>query len=153
MEARTLVGHVSSGGATRDYAEVIGETLTSRGHEVKIVDLKREKVDDLSPFDLVVVGMGVRMFMVYRKGKQFLSRDDLKGKRLAVFLSSAMAIEDPEKAKERFLSPLIEKHGLQPIMHDAFPGKMPVGGGKLQDRTDPEVARKWANALADEVES
>jgi len=149
MSNRTLVAYITSGGATREYANVIADVLRSRGHEVVLLDLKREVVDDLSPYDLVVLGMGVRMFMVYRKGKQFLARRDVQGKKLAIFLSSAMAIESRQKARERFLRPLVERYGLSPVAYDALPGKMPVAGAKLEDRTDPAAAREWAVALDD----
>ncbi|MCK5596831.1 MAG: hypothetical protein KAJ04_05220, partial [Candidatus Eisenbacteria sp.] len=72
----------------------------------------------------------------------------LEGKRLAIFLSSGIAVENAEKSKAKFLEPLVEKCGLNPVMCDAFPGKMPGFGGKLKDRTDPEIARLWAEELA-----
>ena len=86
--------------------------------------------------------------MVYRKGKQFLRRKELEGKRLAIFLSSGIAVESAEKSKAKFLEPLVEKHGLDPVMCDAFPGKVPGSGGKPKDTTDPEIARLWAEELA-----
>lgn len=151
MDARTLVAYISAGGATEGYARIIAETLESRGHTVDLLDLRRERVPDLSGYENVVVGTGVRVAMVYRKGKQFLRRKDLKGRRLAVYLSSGMAIAEPEKARERFLAPLIAKYDLAPVMYDAFPGKMPTAGGKLEDRTDPDLARRWAEALAERL--
>lgn len=151
MPSRVLLAYVTAGGATEEYANVIADALRSRGLEVEIVDLKHGKIADPSGYDAVVVGMGVRMSMVYRKGKVFLARKDLGGKPLGVYLSSAMAIDDAEKAKARFLAPLIERHGLAPVMWDAFPGKLPRGPGKLEDTTDPEIARKWALELADRL--
>jgi len=152
MSSRTLLAYISAGGATEQYAQVIAETLRSRGHEVDLVNLKREQAGDLSDYGNFVLGAGVRMAMVYRRGKQFLRRKDLEGKKLAVYLSSGMAIEDPQKARERFLTPFIEKCGLRPVMYDAFPGKAPGGpDGKLDDRTDVEVARSWAETLADRL--
>ncbi len=147
MQKRTLIAYISAGSATERYADVIADTLRSRGHVVDVTDLKREKVPDLSSYENVVVGTGVRIGMVYRKGKQFLRRKDLKGKRLAIFLSSGMAVESAEKSKAKFLDPLVEKYGLDPIMYDAFPGKTPGSGGKLEDKTDPEIARRWAEEL------
>jgi menaquinone-dependent protoporphyrinogen IX oxidase len=152
-EKKTLVAYVTAGGATAAYASIIADTLRSRGHDVTVVDLKRDDPGDLSPFECVVVGMGVRMFMVYRKGKSFLARRDLAGKKLGIFLSSGMAIEDPTKARERFLAPLIERYGLKPLMYDSLPGKMPAGGGKLTDKSDPNAARGWAESFADRVEA
>jgi len=131
MDGRTLLAYVSAGGATERYAHIIAETLRSRGHVVDVIDLKRDNIPDLSSYGSVVVGTGVRMGMVYRKGKRLLRRKDLEGRRLAIFLSSGIAIKSAEKSKAKFLEPLVEKYGLDPAMYDAFPGKMPGSGGKL----------------------
>lgn len=151
MPSRTLLAYVTAGGATERYAQVIADTLRSRGHVVELVDLRRTVVPDLSEYENVVVGAGVRIAMVYRKAKQFLKRKDLRGKRLAVYLSSAMAIKDADKARARFLTPLMERLGLTPVMCDALPGKVPAGGGKLEDRTDADLARRWAEELAERL--
>jgi len=151
MPGKTLVAHITAGGATEKYANIVAETLRSKGHDVDVVNLKREKVADLAGYDSVVLGTGVRMFMVYRKGKSFLARRDLKGKRLGVFLSSAMAIDKPDEARKKFLDPLIERHGLAPLKYDAFPGLVPISPGNLEDRTDPEIARAWAEEFAEKL--
>jgi menaquinone-dependent protoporphyrinogen IX oxidase len=151
MDGRTLLAYVSAGGATERYAHIVADTLRSRGHVVDVIDLKRDRIPDLSSYGSVVVGAGVRIGMVYRKGKRFLRRKDLEGKRLAIFLSSGIAVEDAEKSKTKFLKPLVRKYGLDPVMCDAFPGKMPGSGGKLKDMTDPEIARVWAGELASKL--
>ncbi|MBM3308421.1 MAG: hypothetical protein FJY74_08850 [Candidatus Eisenbacteria bacterium] len=148
MSVKTLIAFVTAGGATERYAQVVAETLRSAGHDVEVVDLKRAKVADLSGYDGVVLGAGVRMGMVYRKAKAFLARKDLKGTHLAVFLSSGIAIEDPEKARAKFLTPLMTRHGLEPVACDAFPGRMPGSAGKANDRTDAQRARLWAGRVA-----
>lgn len=148
MEPGTLVAYVSAGGATEAYARVIADVLRSRGHTVDMVDLRRQRVRDLSPYANVVIGTGVRFSMVYRRGKRFLRRRDLKGKRVALYLSSGMAVEDPEKARVRYLDPLVRRHGLSPVMYAAFPGKMFGKEGTLEDQTDTEAVRQWAGELA-----
>jgi len=150
MPEKILVAHISAGGATKEYAEVVAETLRSRGHVVELADLKKDRVKDVSGYSVVVAGMGVRMGMVYRKGKRFLARPDVAAKRLAVFLSSGEAIDDPARAREKFLTPLVGRLGLKPILYGAFPGKAP-GVGKLRETTDPAVAKAWAERLADEL--
>lgn len=151
MGAKTLLAYVSAGGATESYAKTIAEALTSRGHDVHVVNLKRERVADLASYDAVVVGTGVRMGMVYRAAKKLLAGKELKDKRLAVFLSSGLAIGDREKSKEKFLGPIMRKYGLSPVMYDAFPGKMPGPAGKVEDTTDMEAARRWAEELAQKL--
>jgi menaquinone-dependent protoporphyrinogen IX oxidase len=148
MQGKTLIAHVTAGGATEMYANVVAETLRANGCDVDVVNLRREKVDDLSGYSSVVLGTGVRMSMVYRRGRSFLARSDLKGKPLGIFLSSAMALDKPDEAREKFLDPLVQKNGLSPVMHDAFPGKVPLGPGKLEDKTDADIARKWAEEFA-----
>ena len=149
MHDKTLIIYFSKGGASEQYTHIIAETLRTYGHVVDIVNLKREMISDLEEYDNIVVGTGVRIGKVYRRARKVLRRKDFKGKRLAIFLSSGIAVESPEKSKEKFLKSLVEKYGLDPIMYDAFPGKTPGSGGKLQDGTDPEIAKRWAQRLAE----
>jgi menaquinone-dependent protoporphyrinogen oxidase len=147
MAAKTLVVYYSKGGATEDYARIVAQVLGSGGHEVELVNLRNRVKLNLADYDNVVVGTGVRIGMVYRKGKRFLRRKQLKGKRLAIFLSSGIAVEDAEKSKRKFLTPLVEKYGLDPVAYDALPGKVPGPGGELENKTDPGRARLWAEDL------
>jgi menaquinone-dependent protoporphyrinogen IX oxidase len=149
---RVLVAYITAGGATRDYANVVARTLEEHGNDVVVADLKKERVSDLAEYATVVVGLGVRMGMLYRKGKRFLARKDLAGKPLAIFLSSAIAIEDASKSREKFLTPLVKKLGLAPVQYDAFPGKLPGPAGKVENTTDLSVAAAWAERLANAME-
>jgi len=151
MDGRTLLAYISAGGATERYAHIVADNLRLLGHAVDVIDLKRDNIPNLAPYGSVIVGAGVRMGLVYRKGKRFLRRKDLEGKRLAIFLSSGIAVENAAKSKAKFLEPLVKKYSLSPVMCDAFPGKMPGSGGKLKDRTDPEIARLWAEQLAEKL--
>lgn len=151
MGEKTLVAYVSAGGATEEYARVVAERLESRGRTVDVVDLKKDKIEDLSQYGSVVLGTGVRVGMVYRKGKAFLRRDDLRGKPLAVFLASGIAIGSPEKSKAKFLTPLVRKLGLEPVAYDAFPGKVPGSSGKPLDDAHLEAAGRWAEELAERL--
>ena len=148
MPQRTLIAYITKGGATADYARIIADVLGAAGHIVDVVDLRKQKQPDLSGVENVVVGSGVRIGMVYRVGKRFLRRPDLRRKRLAIFLSSGIAIEDAEKAKQKFLDPLIRKYDLHPVMCDALAGKTPGPKDKVPDTTNPESARAWAEKLA-----
>jgi menaquinone-dependent protoporphyrinogen IX oxidase len=144
----TLVAYASKGGAAERYALLIAEKLRERGLEVDVEDLLKSEVCDLTSYGNVVVGAGVRIGLVYGKARKFLKRKDLAGRRLAVFLCTGMAVEDPEKAGKKYLDPLVAKSGLMPVMTGSFPGMMPGAGGKHQDKTDPEAAGRWADELA-----
>ncbi len=147
MAQKTLIAYITKGGATAMYAQAVAEVLTAAGHDVAVIDLRRDRKPDLAGYDNVVLGSGVRIGMVYRVGKRFLRRDELKDKRLAIFLSSGIAIEDALEARHKFLDPLIERYGLDPVLCDALPGRTPGPESRTPDTTDPARAREWAEAL------
>ncbi len=73
-----------------------------------------------------------------------------------MFLSSGTAIEDPEKAIEKFLNPLVEKYDLKPKSLVSFPGKIPDKWAKLEDQKVtmmPDKAKAWAQEIARQVQS
>jgi len=46
------------------------------------------------------------------------------------------------------VEPLLEKYGLDPVKYEASPGKLRGPDGELEDRTEPEPVRRWAEELA-----
>ena len=130
----------------------MADVLSKRGHAVDQVDLREQRRPDIAEYDNIVLGTGVRIGMVYRRAKRFLRKNDFEGKRLAIFLSSGIAIDEPDTSRAKFLEPLIEHYGLTPIRYEALPGLEPGPGGELQDRTDPALCRRWAERLAAELE-
>ena len=149
----TAVVYFTKGGAAARYAETVAETLRGVGHSVDLIDLRRRRKPDLAPYDNVVLGTGVRIGMVYRKAKRFLRRADLDNKRLAIFLASGIAIEEPGKSKAKFLQPIVEKYGLEPVMYDAFPGYTPGPKDTTPDTTNLARAAEWARELAERLTS
>jgi len=148
MNGKVLVAYVSKGGATEKYAGLIAGRLNDLKHNAELIDLRREKVRDLSQYGTVVIGAGVRMGMVYGKAKKLLKRKDITGKKVAVFLCSGMAVEDPGKADTKYLQPFVLKTGASPLLAGSFPGINPAPGGKSRDTTDPELAMQWAEELS-----
>jgi menaquinone-dependent protoporphyrinogen IX oxidase len=149
MAGRTLVAYHTKGGATETYAKVITETLEAQGIQTDLVNL-REKKPDVTNYDNIIVGTGVRMFMVYGKWKKILKQKSLAEKKLFMFLSSGMAIDDPEQAAEKFLRPIVNKYTLSPISMVSFPGMIPekmTESDKHRDSVKPEIARKWASEI------
>ena len=151
MSQKTLIAYFSKGGAASKYAHAIAETLEEKGFPVDEVDLHTNKAPDLNAYDNVIIGTGVRIGVVYRMGKRILRRNELKDKRLAVFLASGIAVEDHERAKKRFLEPLLRRFNLRPMAFEAFPGMLPGDGGQLTDCTKPKRAQVWAAELADQL--
>lgn len=153
MINKTLVAYFTKGGATEEYAKVIGETLTANGLTVELRNLASD-IPDVTAFDTIVLGTGVRMFTVYRRWKKVLKKKELRDKRLFMFLSSGTAIEDPDKAVEKFLRPLVDKYGLRPTSLVSFPGKIPEKWAKPDGEKEtmkPEKAKEWASKIAYQV--
>jgi menaquinone-dependent protoporphyrinogen IX oxidase len=150
MTNKTLVAYFTKGGATEEYAKIIAETLTANGLAVELRNLASD-IPDVTACDTVVLGTGVRMFTVYRRWRKVLRQKALRGKRLFLFLSSGMAIEEPDKAVEKFLQPLMNKYSLTPTSLVSFPGKIPEKWAKLDGEKEtmkPEKAKEWAQQIA-----
>ena len=155
MNRKTLVAYFTKGGASEEYAKVIAETLTENGLAVEICNLAHD-IPEVTAFDTVVLGTGVRMFRVYRPWKKVLKQKALSNKHLFMFLSSGTAIEEPDKAVEKFLRPLVEKYDLKPKSLVSFPGKIPEKWAKLDGQKEtmkPEKAKAWAQEIAHQIQS
>jgi menaquinone-dependent protoporphyrinogen oxidase len=154
MTNKTLVAFFTKGGASEEYAKIIAEMLTANGLAVEIRNLAHD-VPDVAAFDTVVLGTGVRMFRVYRPWRKVLKQKALSDKRLFIFLSSGTAIEDSDKAVEKFLRPLMDKYGLKPVSLVSFPGKIPEKWAKLDGKKEtmkPEKAKAWAQEIVSLVQ-
>jgi len=151
---KTLVAYFSKGGASEEYAKVIVETLTANGLAVEIRNLAHD-IPDVTVFDTIVLGTGVRMGLVYRRWKKILKNKTLHNKRLFLFLSSGTAIEKPDEAVDKFLRPLVQKYNLKPESLISFPGKIPEKWAKYDDSKkvtmNPDLAKKWAEEISIQI--
>ena len=150
-----MVAYSTKGGASEQYAKTVAETLKSDGHNVEIYNLTND-IPNISNYDTIVLGTGVRMYMVYRRWKKILKQKTLHNKQLYMFLSSGMAIEEPEKAVEKFLDPIVAKYDLKPNLMVSFPGIIPAKWAENDEQKDtvkPEIAKKWAQEISRQVKS
>jgi len=155
MTNKILVAYYTKGGASEEYAKVIAETLTANGLAVEIRNLAHE-IPDITAFDIVVLGTGVRMSMVYRRWRKILKQKALRGKRLFIFLSSGTAIKESDTAVEKFLRPIVEKYGLKPTLMVSFPGQIPEKWAKLDGEKEtmrPEKAKAWAQQIVNQLQN
>ena len=154
MTNKILVAYYTKGGASEEYAKVTAETLTADGLTVETRNLAHE-IPDVTAFDTVVLGTGVRMAMVYRRWRKVLKQKALSNKRLFIFLSSGTAIEKPDEAVNKFLRPLMEKYNLKPESLISFPGKIPEKWAKYDGQKEtmkPEQAKAWAQMITNQVQ-
>ncbi len=90
-----------------------------------MADAKKEKINNISEFDLVVVGSGMKMGKWTAEPEKFLQKfqKELAKKKVAIFVSSgSQAIlehegknEEIEKARREYLEEKAAKYSLQPI--------------------------------------
>ena len=88
---KTLVAYVTKGGATGEAANLIADTFREKcGLQVDVVDLKKQPQPNITPYNNIVVGGGVRAGKVYKEAVEFV-KQDLSGKRVAFFICSGAA--------------------------------------------------------------
>lgn len=127
-----LIAYGTRYGATTGTSEEIANVLQAEGLEVKIVNLKDEKVKDISKFKLVIIGTGMRMDMWTSVAKAFLKKfsNELKKKKVAIFVSSAGRAlleykgetDEIDRMTKKYLEDKANKYNLNPISMTMFGG-------------------------------
>lgn len=147
---KTLIAYETKGGATEEAARKIADILRSKYQlEVDIVDLKEQKVPDLTQYNSFVIGAGVRMGKVYKKALKFLE-SDLSNKRVAFFVSSSWAGTPGsyDNAKAKFVENTLAKYPkINPVSTEAFGGRIRYFRKTMVDNTDLAKVEVWAEQL------
>ncbi|MCJ7443232.1 MAG: flavodoxin domain-containing protein [Methanotrichaceae archaeon] len=131
-EMKALIVFATRYGATALTSQEIAKTLREENFEVKVIDAKKEKVKDISEFELVIVGGGLKMGKWTKESDEFLKnfQKELAQKKLAIFVSSAMKslferqgkTEDFQKIKKTHLEDAASMYQLHPIALGLFGG-------------------------------
>jgi menaquinone-dependent protoporphyrinogen IX oxidase len=129
---KTLIVYATRYGATALTSQEIAKILCEEDFVVKVVDAKKEKIKDISEFELVIVGGGLKMDKWTRESDDFLKnfQKDLAQKKVAIFVSSAMKslferqgkTDDIQKIKKSHLEDEAFKYQLHPIALGLFGG-------------------------------
>ena len=147
---KTLVAYQTKGGATEEAAKTISETLRSKFQfEVDLVDLKEQKPFELTPYQNVIVGGGVRAGRVYGKTLKFLE-NDLAGKKVAFFVCSSWAGTPGsyDNAKSKFVEKTLTKYPkIIFVGSEAFGGRIRYFKKTMLDNTDLTKVEVWAEEL------
>lgn len=126
-----LIAYGTRYGATMGTSQEIARILMEAGFKVKVVNLKEEKIKDISPYDLVVVGTGVQIGKWTGEAEDFLKKHEkeLLQKKVALFVSTMKTIseregktEDLQKARQYDLENKLTKYSFQPILVGFFGG-------------------------------
>ncbi len=148
-KTKILIAYGTRYGATTSTAEEISKVLQGEGFEVRVVNLKEEKVKDISKFELVIIGSGMKMEMWTSKAKAFLNKfsGELKKKKVAIFVSSgARALMEYKgehdeiiRITKKYLEDKASKYDLNPISMTMF-------GGIWDYNQIGKIYRKFLNA-------
>ena len=132
MAKKVLILYGTRYGATESTSREISKVLQGEGLEVKVVNAKKEKVKDVSTYDLIIVGSGMQMGKWTGETENFLNQfqKELVNKKIAIFVSSAAQAlleyekktEEVENNRKQYLEEKAAKYNLQPVYMVTFGG-------------------------------
>jgi len=131
--SKALIAYGTRYGATADTSQVIAETLRREGFEVEVADTKKEKIQSISDYDLVIVGSGIQMGKWTGGPEKFLKKyqKELASKKVAIFVSCGRATplsqgekrkEEMDEGKRKYLEEIATKYNLKPVAMGFFGG-------------------------------
>ena len=152
---KALIVYGTRYGAAASTSEDIAETLRKEGFDVKVVNLKKDKVKDITEYELVIVGSGIQINRWTKEPEKFLKKfqKELAKKKVALFVccGSTEPLDDKidkatsiENARKKYLEEKAAKYNLQPISLGLFGGvynynKVPWLFGKFMEAIKPQL--------------
>jgi menaquinone-dependent protoporphyrinogen oxidase len=129
---KALIAYGTRYGATAGTSEEIGKILQGKGFDVKIVNVKEDKIKDISEYDLIVVASGMRMGKWVSEAEDFLKKfqKEFNQKKLALFVSTMKTVAEREGKTEeggvcssrKVAEDIVAEYGLKPITMGFFGG-------------------------------
>ena len=127
---RVLIAYASRFGSTSEISQEIGDILRQEDFSVDLIDLidNSGKIPNLSDYEGILVGSGIRMGRWTKEGLNFLknNRKELSQKHLGLFVSSGEAANPKtyDQAKKKYLEDILKKIGLlqSDVLVEAFGG-------------------------------
>ena len=128
---KTLIVYGTRYGATTGTSEEIAKVLQQEGFDVKVINAKNEKIRDISEYELVIVGSGMRMGKWTGEADDFLKKfqKDLRQKKLALFASTMKTVSEREgktddviQMRKVALEDKVTQYNLHPISLGFFGG-------------------------------
>ena len=120
-------------GATASTSEDIAEVIQQEGLNVKVVNAKKDKVQDITEYDLFIVGSGIQIGKWTKEPEKFLKKyqKELAKNKVALFVccgSTEPLDEKEEKSKSienartKYLEEKAAQYNLQPVALGLFGG-------------------------------
>jgi menaquinone-dependent protoporphyrinogen oxidase len=151
---KTLIVYGTRYGATASTSEEIAKVLRDEGFEVRVVNAKKEKVNDISDYELIIIGSGMKINKWTKEPENFMKKfkKGLSNKKVVIFVSSAIKAiyehegntEELEKARRKYLDEKAEKYSLNPIAMTIFGGVLNYDEmGWMTKKTVGQLWRKY----------
>jgi menaquinone-dependent protoporphyrinogen IX oxidase len=123
---KTLIAYASKSGATEEVATIVAKVLNETpGLEVECVNLRKNS-PNVSQYDNIIIGAGVRAGKVYSEALDFLKQDFIN-KKVAFFVCCGGA-GDPKKYDEsctQYVTNVLAMYpNLKTVATEAFGGRM-----------------------------
>jgi menaquinone-dependent protoporphyrinogen oxidase len=158
MELSVLIAYGTKRGSTREVAEALGDELARLGFSVTSAPVG--EIEDLTPYDAVVVGGALYMGRWHPDAVAFLSRHRvaLAQRPLALYAMGPRTTEpkDVSDARKQLDHSVARVTGLHPVDVTIFGGvvdpaklRFPLNRLPASDARDWEAIRAWAAAVAD----
>ena len=148
--SKTLVAYGTRYGATADVAQEIAKIFKDQfSLSVELLDLYKKKIKDISGYDNIVVGSGIKMGRWTGRAKRFLKKN-FEGKKLAVFVCSRRAGESDsyDFALDNYVKKVLSRRlNVQPVAFEAFGGRKPLKDNTFYDNRDWDKIRDWAKKV------
>lgn len=148
--SNTLIVYGTRYGATAEVAKEIARILEEQYDlSVQLIDLSVQRIKDISGYDNIVLGSGIKMGRWTGKAKRFLKKN-FEGKKLAVFVCSRRAGEPDlyDYALDKYVKQVLSKYlKVQPVAFEAFGGRKPLKDNTFYDNRDWDKIRNWAEKV------
>ncbi len=118
---KVLVAFGTRYGSAKIVADEVKEFLEKRSHDVTLVNLRKDNIPGtLQDYDLIVAGSSVAMFSWIPAVKRFLKKCSNLKVPTAVYICCGTDIDDPGKARERFMNKVLERVGIKPVLTETI---------------------------------
>ncbi len=128
--SKALIVYGTRTGTAAITAQEIAQTLQKQGIEAKVVNAKKEKIQSINEYNLIIVGSGIQIGRWTGEPEDFLKKfqKELATKKVALFVNCGSAAEklNPDKpelvanAKTKYLEEKASKYNLKCEMLGLF---------------------------------
>ena len=140
---RVLIAYGSRWGSTEEIAGRLAGFLGEEGVEADTLDVKKDRSwPSLEGYDGVIVGSGVKISKWMREPVGFLRRKagELRGRKVALFISCMSVLADPESARRDLLEKVAGEAGVEAVLMEAFGPLVDLGPGSRMGFLDRKIA-------------